>query len=84
MEKDDSDKSTDELVDEYTRIMDLTDRAENARGCAICGLAAGARTYDIEMALLSTDAAVRDGDGNDREPATVEYRLADVVAAPVA
>ena len=66
MEKDDSDKSTDELVDEYTRIMDLTDRAENARGRAICGLAAGVR------------------DGNDREPATVEYRLADVVAVPIA
>jgi hypothetical protein len=30
MEKDDSEKSTEELVDEYTRIMDLTDRADNA------------------------------------------------------
>jgi hypothetical protein len=30
MEKDDSEKSMQELLDEYTRIMDLTDRAENA------------------------------------------------------
>ena len=30
MEKDDSEKSTEELLDEYTRIMDLTDQAENA------------------------------------------------------
>jgi hypothetical protein len=30
MEKDDSEKSTEALIDEYTRIMDLTDRAENA------------------------------------------------------
>lgn len=31
MKKDDSEKSTEELLDEYTRIMDLTDWADASR-----------------------------------------------------
>jgi hypothetical protein len=38
MEKDDSEKSTEELLYEYFRLMDLTDRPEYALRRAICSV----------------------------------------------